>query len=86
MNHLLFDRQAGSLSHQAFARLHLTSLIQAIQPAPGIFFDGGETLEKLEEGDVVSEDDGCDWVARQTTWAHKAGANALAIDKFDGRL
>lgn len=86
MNHLIFDRQSGNLSHQAFARLHLTSLIHAIQPAPGILFDGGETPEKLDQADVEVVDDIDDWAARQTTWAHKAGANALAIDKFDGRL
>lgn len=86
MNHLIFDRQAGSLSHQAFARLHLRSLINAVQPSPGIFFDGGERPEKLEDGDVELEEDIDDWAARQTTWAHKAGTNALAIDKFDGRL
>ena len=86
MNQLLFDRSTGTLSSEAFARLQTSKRVYAVQYAVNLRFDGGEREDIIpgeeEEGDEqenrVEE--------RQQAWAHQAGVNALAIDRFDGRL
>ena len=73
MNTYLFGRALGSVSPQALQRAHCLELLHAIQPAPGIRFDGrnGEHQDDILERDVV--------------WAHKTGVNCMTIDKIEGR-
>ena len=73
MNTYLFGRALGSVSPQALQRAHCLELLHAIQPAPGIRFDG----RKREHQDDILE--------RDVVWAHKAGVNCITIDKFEGR-
>jgi DNA excision repair protein ERCC-8 len=83
MNRLIFDRSTGSLRPNAFARLQSTRLIYSIQQAPNYLFDGGESSKAHlnATGADVNQDDGS-----LKACAHIAGVNALAVDRFDGRL
>ncbi|KUJ11884.1 WD40 repeat-like protein [Mollisia scopiformis] len=77
MNQLLFDRSTGSLGPKAFARIQTSYLIHAIQPVPGLRFNGGEKeiLPVDEQGNSLPLPAG-----ETKIWAHQAGANALTID------
>jgi DNA excision repair protein ERCC-8 len=82
MNELLFDRSTGNLRPGSLARLQTSQLIQAVQPAPRLRFDGGEK-------EIAAEDDG-PHDQRQSAespkiWAHQSGVNALALD-IENRL
>ncbi|KAM3075196.1 hypothetical protein ACMFMG_007353 [Clarireedia jacksonii] len=82
MNQLLFDRSTGNLDPKAFARIQTSQLLHAIQPAPSLQFNGGEKAIS-NNGDERPRD-------RDPTelklWAHQTGVNALAIDKFEGKI
>lgn len=87
MNELLFDRAAGSLGPNAFARLETNRLLRSFRPAPHIRFDGGHkglaTSASFVEGSsstLASQSQDGD------VWAHQAGVNALALERFDGRM
>ncbi|KAK2009410.1 WD domain-containing protein [Colletotrichum eremochloae] len=69
----LFARSTGELSPDAFARATTSELVRSFAAAPHHRFDG-EGAEPEEEGRHVQ------------IWAHRVGVNALALDKFDGRL
>ena len=80
----LFGRALGTISPQALQRAETSRLLSSLQAAPGIRFDGGDdgaapasAQRQDRNGD---EEDGPGGV-----WAHKAGVNSLAIDKFEGR-
>ena len=73
MNSYLFGRALGTVSPQALQRAHSTGLLHAIQPAPGIRFDGRDSQSHAEQPE------------RGAVCAHKAGVNCITIDKFEGR-
>lgn len=79
MNELLFERSTGNLGPNAFARLQTTQLLRSFGPAPHFRFDGGET-------GVTSTADVDDDQPPVSLWAHQSGVNALALDRFDGRI
>lgn len=85
MNPLLFDRSTGVLGPNEFARLQTTRFLASFGPAPHLRFDGGE-----RGGLAIQQDDapGAPTAPdpRTTLWAHQAGVNALAVERFDGRL
>lgn len=72
MQSRLYARSSGDLSHTALARTTSTELLRSFGLAPQHRFDG----------DVLHDDD----LAPPGVWAHREGVNALALDKFDGRL
>lgn len=80
MNELLLERSTGNLGPNAFARLQTTQLLRSFRPAPHFRFDGGET--GLGGGASPSDDDS----SAVSLWAHQAGVNALALERFDGRI
>lgn len=73
MNSYLFGRALGTVSSQSLQRAHCVGLLHAIQPAPGIRFDGSDGQH--HDGNLE----------RDTVLAHKAGVNCITIDKFEGR-
>lgn len=73
MNSYLFGRALGTVNPQALQRAYCIELLQAIQPAPSIRFDG---KDGQNQGDNLNRD---------TVWAHKAGVNCITVDKFEGR-
>ncbi|KAI9054105.1 hypothetical protein LZ554_001276 [Drepanopeziza brunnea f. sp. 'monogermtubi'] len=85
MNQLLFDRSTGNLSPRGFARIQISRLIQSIQLAPRLKFNGGEKEIASVQG---AQGDGSRPVSLQPEevagsnkiWAHQSGVNALAID------
>ncbi|RDW80044.1 putative DNA excision repair protein ERCC-8 [Coleophoma cylindrospora] len=84
MNQLLLDRSAGNIGPQAFARLYTSQLVNAIQYAPKLGFDGGEKEVNLEDSDTNREASRV--AADKKIWAHQSGVNALTIDRFEGRI
>jgi DNA excision repair protein ERCC-8 len=77
MNELLFDRSTGRLGPQDFARLHASQLVERIQLAPKLRFDGGEKEypaphDGLESAGFLKSE--------PKQWAHQAGVSALDID------
>ncbi|ORY68666.1 WD40-repeat-containing domain protein [Pseudomassariella vexata] len=85
MNQLLFERSTGRIGPNVFARLETTRFLNSFCDAPQFRFDGGERLRGSavqvdEAGSSVTSD------AKTSIWAHQAGVNALAIERFDGRL
>ena len=82
MNELLFERSTGNLGPYAFARLQTTQLLRSFRPAPHFRFNGGETGVS---GNNASDDDGSSGPV-PSLWAHQAGVNALALERFDGRI
>ncbi|RKU49453.1 hypothetical protein DL546_007602 [Coniochaeta pulveracea] len=79
MNQLLLERSTGNLGPNAFARLETTRLLHSFRPAPRFRFDGGE------RGVAGDNEDG-DEDTQISLWAHQAGVNALALERFDGRV
>ncbi|KAI8959310.1 WD40 repeat-like protein [Daldinia sp. FL1419] len=83
MNSLLLERSTGSIGPNVFARLQTTRLLHSFRPAPEFLFDGGErgtAIRDNYEGSIIIPD------PTSTLWAHQAGVNALALDRFDGRI
>lgn len=80
MNAYLLSRSLGSIGPQSLQRAETNRLLHAVQPAPGIRFDGSD--DALASVSIpTAGGDG----ALYETWAHKAGVNALVIDRFEGR-
>ena len=76
----LFARALGSISPYALQKAETSRLLSSLQPAPGIRFDGSDGVAEIKaqhDGDEKDELGG--------VWAHKAGVNCLAIDRFEGR-
>jgi len=82
MNQLLFERSSGSLGPNAFARLQSTQLLRSFAAAPLYRFDGGEGGTSIGGGEGASSGGG----NKLDIWAHQAGVNALALERFDGRM
>jgi DNA excision repair protein ERCC-8 len=86
MNQHLFDRSTGSLSPNAFARLHSTYLYNNIQATPNYRFDGGEVIPTPINGSGSNIAHGSIDEHKVKTYAHRVGVNALVVDRFEGRL
>ncbi len=76
----LFGRALGFTSPHALQKAETSHLLSSLQAAPGIRFDGsdGASLGKAQH-------DGGEGNELGGIWAHKAGVNCLAIDRFEGR-
>lgn len=81
MNQLLFERSTGSIGPNVFARLQTTQLLNSFQPAPKFRFNGGEKGIAVRDGK-----DGSVAPVKDTVSAHQAGVNALALERFGGRI
>ncbi|KAK4244613.1 WD40-repeat-containing domain protein [Corynascus novoguineensis] len=99
MNSLLFERSSGRLGPNEFARIQTATLLRSLAPAPRFRFDGGEratndTAANPESegtapapgGTVFRSSDGNAVRRVSSLWAHQAGVNALALERFDGRI
>jgi len=95
MNQLLFERSTGDLGPNVFARIQATQLLSTFRPAPRFRFDGGERpvaapWTSIASGSGRRGDGGrdCDEGQEQpvSLWAHQSGVNALALERFDGRM
>lgn len=84
MNQLLFDRETGALGSKAFARFQANTALNSLWLSD-TRFDGGEVSksDNIDEGSDTPFEEKTD---DESTWASRAGVNALAIDKFEGRL
>ncbi|KAL8392512.1 hypothetical protein RB595_002631 [Gaeumannomyces hyphopodioides] len=86
MNHLLFERLVGDVDQKTFARLHTTRLLHSFHAAPHHRFDGGEQSITLYGSGAAGPSRLADENERRSIWAHKSGVNALALERFDGRV
>ena len=77
MNSYIFGRALGTFSSQALQRAETSRLLNALEAAPGVTFNGRDDATQLSRSDLAAD---ADYV-----WAHKAGVNCVAIDKFEGR-
>lgn len=84
MNQLLFERATGNLGPNGFAKLQTTKLLNSFRPAPHFRFDAGERGLAVDNGDGSSLGLGPD--QKVSIWAHQSGVNALALERFDGRM
>lgn len=84
MNQLTFERLIGNIDQRRFARLHTTKLLYSFHAAPHHRFDGGEQGVAVYDGAAPRDGAGVD--QRRSIWAHQPGVNALALERFDGRL
>ncbi len=76
----LFGRALGYVSPQALQRAETSRLLDSLEAAPSVRFDGSDgaaSTKAQRTGDGEAESGGI--------WAHKAGVNSLAIDRFEGR-
>ncbi|KAL9096154.1 MAG: hypothetical protein Q9165_001677 [Trypethelium subeluteriae] len=79
MNSFLLNRATGSISPQSLERAHATRLLHALQPSPTVLFSP-EPGPRQETSNNRSHE-----ARKRTGVAHKAGVNAIAIDRFEGR-
>ena len=70
----LLNRSLALTSPPAFQQWHIRSQIDSICANRNIQFDGSGVSSKNASG------------IEAQVWAHRAGVNALAIDRFEGRL
>jgi len=61
-------------------------MLHALQPAPGVRFDNAVAAPphpepRNDNGDEDEDGDG----GTEKVYAHRAGVNALAVDRFEGR-
>ncbi|KAL3446557.1 WD40-repeat-containing domain protein [Aspergillus insuetus] len=73
MNAYLLNRALGSITPSAFHLAQTTRLVHNLEPAPGIRFSSDDKANTQ----VATPDD---------LVAHKAGANVLALDQYEGRF
>lgn len=77
----LFGRALGSISPQTLQKAETSRLLHSLQAAPSIRFDGSDgaapARAQRRSGDEEDRPD--------SIWAHRAGVNSLAIDRFEGR-
>lgn len=77
----LFGRALGSISPQALQKAETSRLLHSLQAASSVRFDGSDGAAPAR-AQPRSEDE----EARlDGIWAHRAGVNSLAIDRFEGR-
>lgn len=75
----LLERNAGITSPFGFAQKQTTRLIHALQPAPRVSFDGKPRTLEDRSASYGNERSLSDVVA------HKSGANAIAVERYEGR-
>lgn len=85
MNSYLLNRALGSVSSNAFHVAQTSRLVHNFEPAPGIRFSSRRAAPADR-----SQDDGTPLDEElvpivEEVYAHKSGANCLAIDQFEGR-
>jgi len=83
----LFSRSLAQTSPRDLARAQNSRLIHALQPAPRVRFEdeAPERAEAVGDGTGVLGDSDDDEVGGRTSFAHRAGVNAITVDKFEGR-
>ena len=84
MTSALFSRALGFIGPQALQKAETSRRLTSLQAAPGIRFDGssdGVAPPKAQRNGVGEGDE----LGGGAIWAHKAGVNCLAIDRFEGR-
>jgi DNA excision repair protein ERCC-8 len=86
MNQLLFERATGALSPNTFAKLETTRLLQSFRPAPQFRLDGGDKGAVVDNGEGSSDLTDPNPDRKKNIWAHQAGVNALALERFDGKM
>ncbi|KAK3328525.1 WD40-repeat-containing domain protein [Cercophora scortea] len=90
MNQLLFERSTGNIRPNVFAGLETTRVLSSFRPAPRFRFDGGGGGGASAPGDSREPEDGSvtgvTGEGSTSIWAHPAGVNALALERFDGRI
>lgn len=79
MNAYLLNRALGSIPPSGFHVAQTTRLVQHVEPGPGIRFSSQKKPVAAEDGLEAGE-------AIEEVHAHRAGANVLAIDQYEGRL
>lgn len=94
MNQLLFERSTGNVGCNTFERIHTHELLASFRAAPHLRFDGGERGTAIHR-DSIAEASGPTQPHRrnavapatpQHIWAHQAGVNSLALERFEGRM
>ncbi|KAK9415380.1 hypothetical protein SUNI508_10570 [Seiridium unicorne] len=83
MNQLLFERSTGHVGPNVFARLQTTKLLNSFRATPQFRFDGGERGTAIHQDEAGATGGP---TLSSGIWAHQAGVNALAIERFDGRI
>ena len=78
MNSYLLGRELGTVSSKSLQRAGTNRLLLALQAAPAVKFDGTDRAPN-----AASQNHGTG--TGEYVWAHKAGVNCIAIDKFEGR-
>lgn len=80
----LLGRSLGVDTAFAFAQGHTTRLLHALQPAPQVRYLGDPTaISEIAAGSRDAQGVGG---AQSAVWvAHRAGVNAIAVEKFEGR-
>lgn len=88
----LLTRSLGLTATDDFARNQNTRLIHALQPAPRVRFAGETYIGNNPRnatgggaGEGLSDDDEDEEEAGNVVVAHRAGVNAITVDKFEGR-
>lgn len=88
MNSLVFDRELGKLGPKDFSKQVTTKLLRNFRPVPQHRFDGGHK-GSITSGNGAGTSESAskvDYEARLDIWAHQAGVQALALERFDGRM
>lgn len=81
MNSYLLNRSLGVTGPQALQQVQTTRLLHALQAAPNVRFDSSDEIRSAPERPDRGEDER----AGSDVWAHRAGVNCLAIEKFEDR-
>ena len=77
MNSYIFGRSLGTFSPYALQRAEASRLLNALEAAPGVKCDGRDDATRPSRPEGATGGD--------SLWAHKAGVNCVAIDRFEGR-
>ncbi|KAK3686077.1 WD40-repeat-containing domain protein [Podospora appendiculata] len=85
---LLFERSTGNISPDVFSGLQTTKLLSSFRSAPRFRFDSGERFVAAGPSSASDprEPDDSSVTGGIPIWAHPAGVNALALERFDGRI
>jgi DNA excision repair protein ERCC-8 len=78
-------RESGSLSRDAYKRTISTHLLKSFTPAPHLRFNG-DAASSLSSSSSQTPPNAALLNTPHSIAAHKHGVNALALDKFDGRI
>lgn len=83
----LLSRSLAQTSPRDLARAQNSRLIHALQPAPRVRFEGEASgrAEAVGDGTGEPDDSNDDEAGVRTVFAHRAGVNAITVDKFEGR-